>query len=174
MPVCRASAGATFSHRLQSVVSGTPCYPPGAGFSRASRSKDSSKFWHPNTAAPFQPGVVAHPWLLGPRLRREDWSYVEEYESMKRRGAERQTGKEAERRKKRSPNEICAYGDEAESRLDASRLEEYKTFSSLKRNGQEGKKAYPALIILRRASKGRTAKREGEEHYGQTEQDYAS
>ena len=60
---------------------------------------------------------------------------------------------EAERRKNGNRNEICAYGDEAESRVDASRLEEYKTFSSLKRNGQEGKKAYPALMVTKKSLK---------------------
>ncbi len=58
LPVCRALAGASFSHRLQSVVSDRPCYPSGARFSGASRSKDLSEFRRRNRATPREMSYV--------------------------------------------------------------------------------------------------------------------
>jgi len=45
---CRASAGTTLSHRLQAVVQGPRGLLAGAGFSRASRPKDSSEDTSPS------------------------------------------------------------------------------------------------------------------------------
>ena len=56
---CRASAGTTVSHLLQLVVFGCPVSVLGAGFSRASRTEDSSRACHENTAAPIARHLTA-------------------------------------------------------------------------------------------------------------------
>jgi hypothetical protein len=58
----RALAGATFSHLLQRVVSASALRVVQAGFSRASRTGDSSVLWHVNAATPPRWSAAVFPW----------------------------------------------------------------------------------------------------------------